>query len=308
MRNCMVWSGVFLAILFVAVCSGLISPTTVAARASENLSPGIWLPAQKSPTGEELTMTCRYPVLSSYAGSYFSYNIDLQYTGGKEPRVFELRAEVPAGFTYSITPGYETTEIAAIRLDPGKGYPETIKVTMRPYVWLTPEPGEYTLKVYASSGDIKNSIELKAIVTAKYDMTVEPTRGRYNTEATAGHDNYFSITVKNTGTAPLEKITFGSSITGSPPGWSITFNPDKIDTLAVGDKREVQVNIKPARKTIAGDYMVNLSADTEAKNAFGSASIRVTVLVPTVWGWVGVGIIVLVIVGLAVLFMRLGRR
>lgn len=265
-------------------------------------------PAQKSPSGEEIKMTCRYPVLSSYAGTYFSYSIDLEYVGGKEPRVFDLKAEVPQGFTYSIYPGYETTEIAAIRIDPNKGYPETIKVTVRPYVWLTPEPGEYTVKVYASSGDIKNSLELKAIVTAKYDMKVEPSTGRYNTEATAGEDNYFSIIVTNTGTAPLEKITFGSSIAGSPQGWSITFKPDKIDTLAVGDKREVQVNIKPARKTIAGDYMVNITADTEAKNAFANANIRVTVLVPTVWGWVGVGIIVLVIAGLAVLFMRLGRR
>lgn len=265
-------------------------------------------PNQKSPTGEQINMICKYPVISSYAGSHFSYSIELEYIGGKEPRVFDLRAEVPSGFSYSIYPGYETTEIAAIRIDPNKGYPETIKVTVRPYIWLTPKPGEYTVKVFASSGEIKNSIELKAIVTARYDMAVEPGTGRFNTEATAGQDNYFKIVVKNTGTAPLEKITFGSSITGSPSGWSITFTPDKIDTLAVGDKREVQVNIKPARKTIAGDYMVSLSADTEAKNAFANASIRVTVLVPTIWGWVGVGIIVIVIAGLAVLFMRLGRR
>jgi len=308
MRNFTFWSGVLLTVLLVGICSGLAFSSVAAAKTIEDLSPVVQPPAQKSPAGEELTMTCRYPVLSSYAGSYFSYSIDLQYTGGKEPRLFDLKAEAPPGFTCSITPGYETTEIAAIRIDPDKGYPETIKVTIRPYIWLTPEPGEYTVKVYASSGALKSSIELKAIVTAKYDMALEPTGGRYNTEATAGSDNYFSITVKNTGTAPLEKVRFSSSITGSPSGWSITFNPDKIDTLAVGDRREVQVNIKPARKTIAGDYMVTLSADTEAKNAFSSASIRVTVLVPTIWGWVGVGIIVLVIAGLAVLFMRLGRR
>jgi uncharacterized membrane protein len=293
---------------FATAGSLLVVHSVALAKPVENVLSAAELPAQRSPTGEEIKMNCRYPVLSSYAGSYFSYSIDLEYVGGKEPRVFDLKAEVPQGFTYSIYPGYESTEIAAIRIDPNKGYPETIKVTVRPYVWLTPEPGEYTVKVFASSGEVKNSIELKAIVTAKYDMAVEPSTGRFNTEATAGQDNYFKIIVKNTGTAPLEKITFGSSITGSPSGWSITFTPDKIDTLGVGDKREVQVNIKPARKTIAGDYMVTISADTEAKNAFASASIRVTVLVPTIWGWVGVGIIVLVIAGLAVLFMRLGRR
>lgn len=306
MRSVNLWLSV--AILFMLMGSVLWVQHPVFAGIDPGAGVGVQAPAQKAPVDEQIKMTCKYPVLSSYAGSYFSYTIDLEYTGGKEPRLFDLRAEVPSGFSYSISPGYESTEIAAIRIDPNKGYPETIKVTVRPYVWLTPEPGEYAIKVYASSGELKSSIELKAIVTAKYDMKIEPAGGRYNTEATAGDDNYFAITVTNTGTAPLEKITFSSSVSGSPSGWSVSFNPDRIDTLAVGDKREVQVDIKPARKTIAGDYMVNISADTEAKNAFASATIRVTVLVPTVWGWVGVGVVVLVIAGLAVLFMRLGRR
>jgi uncharacterized membrane protein len=36
--------------------------------------------------------------------------------------------------------------------------------------------------------------------------------------------------------------------------------------------------------------------------------LRVTVLTPTVWGWIGLIIVVLVIAGLGVLFMKLGRR
>ena len=62
------------------------------------------------------------------------------------------------------------------------------------------------------------------------------------------------------------------------------------------------------RKTIAGDYMVAISASPESGYAFGNIDVRVTVLTPTIWGWVGIGIVVLVIAGLAVMFMRLGRR
>ena len=97
-------------------------------------------------------------------------------------------------------------------------------------------------------------------------------------------------------------------VKGKPSGWSVTFSPEEIDSLPVGSTREVEVNIKPARKTIAGDYMVTLSAEPEDERAFGSVDIRVTVLTPTIWGWVGVGIVVLVIAGLAVMFWRLGRR
>ena len=266
-------------------------------------------PGQESPEAEEIKLDCQYPVLSSYAGLYFAFDVELSYKGGEEPRVFDLQVDVPPGFSYSTTPSYgEGTEIAAIRLDPKKTYPEKVKVTVRPYVWLVPEPGEYTITVEASSGELKNSIELKAIVTANYDLELATTTGRLNTEATAGEDNYFSIVITNSGSAELEKITFSSKIGGKPSGWSVTFNPEKIDLLPVGSSRGVEVNIKPARKTIAGDYMVIISAEPESKYAFDSLDIRATVLTPTIWGWVGVGIVIVVIVGLAVMFMRLGRR
>ena len=296
-------------ILLLMIFSGLVTQPVALAVSEEIISPSSLLPGQGSPPDEEIELDCKYPALSSYAGTYFAYTIELLYKGGEEPRVFDLRAKVPEGFNYSIAPGYgEGSEIAAIRLDPAKTYAETINVTVRPYVWLVPEPGDYAITVEASSGDIKNSIELKAIVTAKYDLYLAPSTGRFNTKVTAGNDNYFSIVITNSGSAELENVIFDSRITGRPSGWSVTFTPDKIDSLLVGVSREVEVNIKPPQKTIAGDYMINISAEPESKNAFGGMDIRMTVLTPTVWGWVGVGIVVLVIIGLAVMFMRLGRR
>jgi uncharacterized membrane protein len=54
--------------------------------------------------------------------------------------------------------------------------------------------------------------------------------------------------------------------------------------------------------------MVAIAVEPESGYAFGNIDVRVTVLTPTIWGWVGIGIVVLVIAGLAVMFMRLGRR
>lgn len=296
------------ALLLVAF-GGLVIPPAVLAMSNGGVDLSVPSPGQKSPSNEEIKISCQYPVLSSYAGTYFAYSVELQYTGGEEPRLFDLKVKVPTGFNYSITPGYgEGTEIAAIRLDPKKTYPDTLRVTIRPYVWLVPEPGDYSVTLEVVSGTLKSSIELKAIVTAKYDLDLKTDTGRLNTNATAGSDNYLKIFITNTGSADLEKIDFSSKITGRPTGWSITFSPEKIDSLPVGGKREIQVNIKPDKKTISGDYMLNISAEPESKYAFDSLDIRVTVLTPTIWGWVGIGIVVLVIVGLAVMFMRLGRR
>jgi uncharacterized membrane protein len=294
--------------LFMALAGFMVQPAALALPERGGDLSSI-SPSQKSPSNEEIKLSCQYPVLSSYAGTYFTYSVDIQYIGGEESRLFDLKVKVPDGFNYSLSPGYgEGTEIAAIRLDPKKTYPDTLKLTVRPYVWLVPEPGDYSVTLEAASGTLKGSIDLKAIVTAKYDLSLKTDTGRLNTNATAGSDNYLKMSITNTGSGNLEKINFSSKLTGGPSGWSITFNPEKIDSLPVGSTRDIQVNIKPAKKTIAGDYMVNISAEPESKYAFGSLDIRVTVLTPTIWGWVGIGIVVLVIVGLAVMFMRLGRR
>jgi uncharacterized membrane protein len=298
------------AALLLMLLGGLITAPIASATSDTNLDPPASPPSQQSPEAEDITLTCQYPVLSSPAGtSFFTYAIELQYKGGKEPRVFDLQVEVPPSFSHSIASSYgEGSEIAAIRLDPQKQFPDTIKVTVRPYLWIVPEPGEYPITVTAASGDIKGNIELKAIINAKYEIEVEPSTGRLNTNVTAGKDNYFTIFVTNTGTADIQKVEFSSAITGKPTGWSITFEPQDIDVLPVGAKREVQVNIKPAQKTISGDYLVAISANPESGYAFDSIDVRVTVQTPTIWGWVGVGIVVLVIAGLVVMFMRLGRR
>jgi len=298
------------AALLLMVFAGLLTAPITSAMSDTRLDLFSPSPSQKSPETEEITLTCQYPVLSSPTGAaYFTYSIDLQYKGGKEPRLFDLQVKAPSGFNYSIASSYgEGTQIAAIRLDPQKTYPDTIKVTVRPDMWLVPEPGEYPITVEAVSGEIKGSIELKAIIIAKYEIGLEPSTGRFNTSATAGEDNYLTVSVTNTGSADLQKVNFSSKITGNPTGWSITFDPKNLDVLSVGAKREVQINIKPAQKTIAGDYMVAISANPESGYAFDAIDVRVTVLTPTIWGWVGIGIVVLVIAGLAVMFMRLGRR
>ena len=64
--------------------------------------------------------------------------------------------------------------------------------------------------------------------------------------------------------------------------------------------------ITPPQNTIAGDYDIN--GTLNQKNASDFQKIRVTVQTPTVWGWVGILIVVGVIAGLGVIFRQLGRR
>ena len=269
--------------------------------------PAAVLAQEEAPPPGKIELTAAYSKLEGIAGTSFEFEIDLKYDGA-EARVFDLVATGPKDWTTYITPTYpKEKRIMDIRLEPvqpGQTYGTTkIVVYVAPPYWLMPEPGEYQITVEATSGEVKGTINLKAVVTATYIMSLIPSEERYNTSATAGRDNYFSVEVNNNGSAAIDNITFSSD---KPKGWTIEFTPDEIDTLAAIDSQTVEVNIKPPAKTISGDYEITLTA--KGKQISDDIDIRVTVETPTVWGWVGVGIIILVVAGLAFVFMRFSRR
>ena len=268
--------------------------------------PGIALAQEEEEEIEEkIEMKVLYPTLEAIAGGNFEFEVEFRYIGN-EPRDFNLRSTAPKGWSVFITPPFEKEKkLSAIRLDPGfSSYGNKLRVVASAPFWPLPEPGEYKITMEAVSGELKGSTELKAVITARYTMVLVPATERYNTDATAGRDNYFSIEVGNLGTAAIDNIKFSST---KPEGWTIEFSPDKIDLLEAIDIQTIDINIKPPPETIAGDYMVTLRASGEQATA-EELKIRVTVETPTIWGWVGVGIILIVVVGLVVIFMRFSRR
>jgi uncharacterized membrane protein len=181
--------------------------------------------------------------------------------------------------------------------------PEKIKLIAIPVPWDLPDPGVYTITLTATSGDLTNSIDLKAEITAKYELELYTETGRMNSKATAGEENHVAFKIRNSGTATIDKVTLSSR---KPEGWVVTFNPENIENLEPGFAQDLDVVIEPPDKAIAGDYSLNLNADSaEARD---DLELRVTVITPTIWGWVGIGIVLAVIVALALLFRQLGRR
>jgi len=254
---------------------------------------------------ETIQVNPTYPSLKAVAGEDFVYEVGFYYVG-EEPREFNLVVTTPQGWDAYITPPYEKDKkISAVRLEPLQAAGNKVRLVVTAPFWPLPEPDEYKITLELASLDgWEASTELKAIITARYNLIMVPAAERYNTNATAGKDNIFSVELGNLGTAPVDNIKFSST---KPEGWSIEFAPDKIDSLAAVDSQTVELNIKPPTETIAGDYSIAIRASGE-QTASQEMSIRVTVETPTVWGWVGVVIIVLVVVGLVVVFMRFSRR
>ena len=68
----------------------------------------------------------------------------------------------------------------------------------------------------------------------------------------------------------------------------------------------VPVTITPASDAVAGDYQVTLTV--RGGTATDSINVRTTVNTSTLWGYVGIGLIALVVIALLLVFRRYGRR
>jgi len=283
---------IFCGVCLLLACLLVISPPATALAQDEN------------PAEDKIELLASFPKVEITSGVSVEFSVRLRWLGS-EDRAFDLFTTAPKGWTVYCKPSYEETRITAIRLEPGKTeYPETIKLVATPPFYELPEPGEYVITLEASSGDIKDTTELTAIMPAKYDLDLVPSLERYSTSAKAGDDNYFSVEIQNWSTETVDSIAFSSY---KPEGWTIDFSPNRVDSLASGDFQTIDVNIKPPPKTISGDYSITLRASGEQVSA-ENIKIRVTVETPSLWGWIGVIIIVLVIVGLAFVIMRFSRR
>ncbi len=285
---------------FVLLCLLAIVPASVVL-AQE---PALISEEPEGEPAEKIEFDVPYPSVESIAGGNFEFEVEFRYTG-VEDRDFELNTIAPTGWEAYMTPKYEKEKkIKSINIKPTTTFSEPIRVVVSAPFWPLPDPGEYEITFEATSGDITNSTKLTAAVTARYAMQLIPVTERYNTKATAGEDNSYQVEVVNASTAPVDNIKLEAV---NPDGWEIEFTPEKIESLPAFDKQTVDVNIQPSSKTIAGDYLINLSARGEQASA-QEIDVRVTVETPTIWGWVGIIIIVIVIAGLVVIFMRFSRR
>ncbi|MCD6568029.1 MAG: hypothetical protein J7K94_04760 [Dehalococcoidia bacterium] len=300
-------------ILCLAIFSGLIGQPSVEAKAEETGTSLASLAQETSPEEARIALSTKYPALTGPADKSFEFEIDMLYIGGDAVNDFDLSVTAPTGWATMIQEStYDKKQIARIRLNPMEFTPKSVTVVAMAPFWLYPEPGDYTITFEAtevSSGTPSASLDFTAKITARYGLSAASTLegGRLNIKTNAGSEGYLPITVTNSGTAALDKVTFSST---KPDGWSVVFQPDKIEALSPGDAQEIGVSVTPPANAIAGDYMItlNFSSDPDTSTAPPQMDIRVTVATSTKWGWIGVGIVIAVIAGLAVIFTRTGRR
>ena len=253
--------------------------------------------AKKVDTGG-LKMESQYPVLSGTSEQTFKFGIDLK-NETDNPLTTALAAQAPPGWVVRIKPQFEDTQISSIALK--KDSSETLSVEIQPP--QLGEPGDFPVVVRARSGNFTAQADLKVTLAGTRVLNMGTATGRLNADVTAGEESQVDFLIGNAGTAPLNNLAFISS---KPDGWEVNFNPDKVDSLNSGEVREVKMEITAPDRAVAGDYM--LAVTTNSPDSSKSIDFRVTVSTPTIWGWIGAFIVAAVVLALAAVFIRLGRR
>lgn len=245
-----------------------------------------------------LKLTSQYPVLSTPTAQTLKFTVDLKNETNK-PLTASLVPEAPAGWSVRFKPQFGDTQISSIALK--ENGTETLSVEIDSPVQA--KPGDYPVNIRTRAGAFEASTSLKVTLKGTFDLKIGTASGTLNSAITAGTKTPVDFLVGNAGTAPIRNLSFVSK---KPDKWTIDFRPDKIDALNPGEVREVKMDILAPQRTISGDYMLTLTPTSP--DATKPVDFRVTVSTPTLWGWIGALIVAAVVLGLIIVFVRLGRR
>jgi uncharacterized membrane protein len=259
----------------------------------------ITVTTKKRPTGsDDLAVTTAYPMLRGPSDATFEFSLDVENKSDAD-RTVNLAAQAPVGWEVNIKPGYESKLISSLNIKGSQS--KTVNVEIKPP--KEAQAGEYPITVRVSSGPSAVTKPLMVVLTGIYKLETRTPRGLLSTQAVTGRPTTVSLLVRNTGSAVNRNISLTAI---KPENWEVKFEPEKIEGLEPGAFRQVEAKITPAAQTLVGDYSVALTANGE--KASDNVEMRVRVNAASLWGWIGIGLIAVVIGGLGGLFAWLGRR
>jgi uncharacterized membrane protein len=247
---------------------------------------------------ERVSIETTYPTLRGPSGDKFSFSLDVKNDTGQDA-VFNFRATTPQGWEVSFKPAYESKQISSLQINANSSKTVEMEVTP-PY---NAQAGEYDFHVEVQGPKAKAEKDLKVVLTGTYGLKVGTPSGVLSLVTERGQKASVTLLVQNKGSAPQREVKFNAF---KPENWKVEFKPEKLENIEPGVFKQTEVTITPAQQALIGDYSVSIQAEGEKANQ--DTEFRVTIRAASAWGWIGVGIIAVVIIGLAIIFRVFGRR
>lgn len=254
--------------------------------------------AGEQKASQRVTIDTSYPTLRGPSGDKFQFSLEVRNETDQDT-VFNFRATAPPGWETSFKPAYESKQISSLQIQANQTKTIELEVTP-PY---NVQAGEYDFKVEVYSPKAKAEQELKVVLTGTYGLKAGTPNGLLSVVAERGQKANVTLLVQNKGSAAQREVKFSAF---KPENWKVEFKPERIENLEPGAIKQVELTLTPGEQALIGDYSVSVQVEGEKANE--EVEFRVTIRAASRWGWIGVGLIVLVVAGLTVMFRQLGRR
>jgi uncharacterized membrane protein len=239
-----------------------------------------------------------FPSLRGDPGTAFDYTLTVT-NNTPESQTFTFAAQGPQGWTVTASPN-AAANANTVSVDAGGT--TQVKVSATPPD--TVNAGQYPIAVTISSDSgATGQMQLTAEVTGSSKLGISTADQRLNISGNANSEKRVTLVVANTGTAAVDAVQFAAT---PPSGWTVSFDPPKVDEVKPNETTQVVAVVKPAKNALAGDYAISLRASAGAQAS--SLDLRYGVKGSQTLGIIAIAIIAVVFLGLAWLFRRLGRR
>ena len=254
-------------------------------------------PATELP--QDIRLDPQYTHLTGPVGTAFTFRVNLKNRTDQELD-FQLAAGGPLGWSVTYRPSFQSEQIGAITLRANSSQDLDARVTPPGNA----PPGLYEVVMQAAAEGFEPArIVVRAELTGSPTLTLGTIDQSNEVEATAGEATEVKVLLVNSGTGPASNVELD---TIAPPGWNVAFDQNPVPGIAPNDALELTMTVEPPGDAEGGDYNIDLSGTVPESTAM--FRFRVTIERSSAFGFLGIAVIVLVVLGLGGLLVRLGRR
>ena len=244
------------------------------------------------------TFEADYEDQEGSSGDSFSYDATIT-NNSLADQTFDLTADAPDGWYVTFTASDGSTRVTSVDVEGLSSTSITIDVTTPE----TADAGTYTIPITVESDTESMSAELSVTVTGSYDISLTTQDSTVSFDVKTNKETSVVLEVSNNGNMDLTDVNLTADV---PTDWTVEFSESTIETLTAGETVQVTAYVTPADTAISGDYVISMTA--EAEETSYTVSFRVTAETQTLWGVIGVLIIIAILAALAFVFKKFGRH
>ena len=245
----------------------------------------------------EIEVISSFTEVSIQAGNSVTFPIAVWNRGEADALTLFTVEVLPENWKVSFIT--DDLEIASIRIPAGES--ESVRMVVVPPNSV--ESGTYNLKAVIESDEgAQNELDFLIAVTGSYSLDLEPST-LYSTSKIGGSVSY-TARVTNRGQTAVTTLYLDAVL---PDDWDATISPVQISSLDPRDSVTFSITLDIPSDATAGDYLITMQAFSDQLDS-DEVDVRITAQASNTWGFIGLGLAGVSVVGAGLLFKRFKRR